>query len=85
MRGSASPVRFGAWARRVACYLVFLATGAKVWAAIAHVGAWINMFNLIPIGPLDGGRGFRALSRSQAMLTTAAFGGAWFSRTIERP
>ena len=33
---------------------------------------------MIPLGPLDGGRGFRALSCTQAMLTTAAFGGAWY-------
>jgi Zn-dependent protease len=31
--------------------------------AIARVGAWINLFNLLPIPPLDGGRGFRPLSR----------------------
>ncbi len=62
----------------LACYLMFLATGAKVWAAIAHIGALINILNLIPIASLDGGRGFRALSRSQSMLTTAAFGCAWF-------
>lgn len=61
-----------------ACYLVFLATGIAFWAAMAHVGAWINLFNLIPLGSLDGGRGFRALSRGQAMLITAALGGAWF-------
>ena len=45
----------------LACYLMFLATGAKVWAAIAHMGALINILNLIPIASLDGGRGFRAL------------------------
>jgi Zn-dependent protease len=33
---------------------------------------------LIPIASLDGGRGFRALSRTQAMLITAALGTAWF-------
>jgi Zn-dependent protease len=62
----------------LACYLVFLATGAEIWAAIAHGGAFLNIFNLIPLGPLDGGRGFRALSGAQALLTTAAFGGAWY-------
>ena len=33
--------------------------------AIAHVGAWINLFNLLPVWQLDGGRGFSALSRKQ--------------------
>jgi len=30
---------------------------------IAHLSAYINLFNLLPIPPLDGGRGFRALAR----------------------
>lgn len=64
-------------AAALASYLLYLATGAALWAAIAHLGAWINIFNLIPLGSLDGGRGFRALSRSQALLTTAALGLAW--------
>jgi Zn-dependent protease len=62
----------------LACYLIYLATGAAVWAAIAHLGAFINIFNLIPIGSLDGGRGFHALSRNQALLITVALGIAWF-------
>jgi Zn-dependent protease len=61
----------------LACYLLYLATNAGVCAALAHVGAVINLFNLIPLGPLDGSRGFRALSRSQAVLVTVALGAAW--------
>ena len=38
--------------------------------AIARVGAWINLFNLVPVWQLDGGRAFNALSRKQRMLTT---------------
>lgn len=49
----------------VACYGAFLATGQAVFAAIAQVGGWINLFNLVPIWQLDGGRGFRALTRTQ--------------------
>jgi Zn-dependent protease len=60
------------------CFLLYLATGAGIWAALAHLGAIVNIFNLIPIGPLDGSRGFRALSRYQALLVTASLGGAWF-------
>lgn len=41
----------------------YYATGIPMLAAIASVGAWINLFNLVPIWQLDGGRGFRALSR----------------------
>ncbi len=43
--------------------LAHLITGVPLLAAIARVGAWINLFNLVPIWQLDGGRGFRALSR----------------------
>ena len=43
----------------------FLVTGAPIWAAIARTGAWLNLFNLLPVWQLDGGRGFNALSRTQ--------------------
>lgn len=65
-------------AAAAACYLIHLATGAGIWAGLAHLGAIINLFNLMPLGSLDGGRGFRALSRHQAVLVTSALGLAWF-------
>ena len=49
-------------AAAVVAYGVFLATASPFWAAIARAGAWINLFNLLPIWQLDGGRGFSALS-----------------------
>jgi Zn-dependent protease len=49
-------------------YGLWHATGQPIFAAIARVGAWINLFNLMPLGPLDGGRAFNALSRSQRWL-----------------
>jgi Zn-dependent protease len=39
--------------------------GGAFWLALARTGALINLFNLLPIGPLDGGRAFRALGRQQ--------------------
>src|SRR5260370_16822471 len=49
----------------VFAWLCAIATGQPVWYAIARIGAWINLFNLIPVWQLDGGRGFRALTRKQ--------------------
>ena len=46
-------------------------SGLPIFAAIAGVGAWINLFNLIPIGTLDGGRGFHPMDRVQKLLATA--------------
>lgn len=60
-----------------AAYGVFLATAAPYWAAIARTGAWLNLFNLVPFWQLDGGRGFRALSRGQRMFVVLAMGAAW--------
>jgi len=46
-------------------YLAFVATDRPVWAAIAQLGAFVNLFNLIPIWQLDGSRAFHALGRWQ--------------------
>jgi len=60
-----------------ACYAVFLATGWDSFAAIARVGAWINLFNLLPIATLDGGRGFNSLGRTERWLSVALLAGLW--------
>jgi Zn-dependent protease len=44
------------------CHLVFLGTGEPLWAALAYSGYFLNLFNLIPISPLDGGRIATAVS-----------------------
>ena len=59
------------------CALVFVATGEKVWAALAQFGALINLFNLMPIWQLDGGRAFRSLNRPQRWLAATALATAW--------
>jgi Zn-dependent protease len=62
----------------VASGALFLATANPIFAAIMRTGAWINLFNLTPIGPLDGSRGIRALSRGQGWLVVAALGAMLF-------
>jgi len=45
------------------CFLVAHATGSHLWYALASTGFLINLFNLIPISPLDGGRIVGVISR----------------------
>jgi Zn-dependent protease len=54
------------------------ATGSRLCAAIAHAGAWVNLFNLLPVVPLDGGRGFRGLDKGLRLATLPAIAGAWY-------
>jgi Zn-dependent protease len=61
----------------VAAWLAAIATGLPVWYAIAHTAAWLNLFNLLPIWQLDGGRGFRALTRTQRGIAAGAAIAMW--------
>lgn len=56
---------------------VFSLTSSATWGAIARVGAWINLFNLLPVWHLDGARAFRPLSRGQRVLATLVVAGAF--------
>lgn len=75
--GLAGPIwGLGATVAAYACFLIFQAAS---FGAIAKFSAWINLFNLLPLSPLDGGRGFRSLTRLQRILAavviaTMAFG-----------
>jgi Zn-dependent protease len=41
---------------------IWLATGDEFWQALAFVGFFLNLFNLAPVLPLDGGRAMSALT-----------------------
>jgi Zn-dependent protease len=45
-----------------ACILVWHATGNDLWRALAYTGFFLNLFNLIPLVPLDGGRAMAAMA-----------------------
>lgn len=63
----------------LAAWGVYVVTGAGIWMAIAKVGAWINLFNLVPVWQLDGGRAFHALTRYDRWLAAGAILLAWFA------
>jgi Zn-dependent protease len=63
----------------VVAYGAFLAVGWPILAAVARVGAWINLFNLLPVWQLDGGRAFNALSRPQRWIAAAGLTVAWIA------
>jgi Zn-dependent protease len=76
--GLAGPI-WGA-AAAVAALAVGKALDSPLMLAIGHVGAWINLFNLLPVWQLDGSRAFAALSRRHraivaAVLWACAFAG----------
>src|SRR3954471_21928562 len=42
---------------------IYLATGQEFWRALAFTGFFLNLFNLLPVLPLDGGRAMAAMTR----------------------
>ena len=64
-------------AASLAAYAMYRTTDSGVWGAIAHFGAWVNLFNLVPVWQLDGGRGFRALVRWQRWIAVGVVAAMW--------
>jgi Zn-dependent protease len=64
-----------------ACLAMGVRTGDRFWYALASTGFMINLFNLIPLHPLDGGRIVGAVSRwlwvVGAVLGVAVFLATW--------
>ena len=57
---------------------IWLATGEEYWQALAFFGFFLNLFNLAPVLPLDGGRAMSALTPwmwivGYALLVVATF------------
>jgi Zn-dependent protease len=45
-----------------ACIGIWHATGNDIWRALAFTGFFLNLFNLLPVVPLDGGRAMAAMT-----------------------
>jgi Zn-dependent protease len=45
-----------------ACLLIWKLTGDDYWQALGFTGLFLNLFNLLPVVPLDGGRAMAAMS-----------------------
>jgi Zn-dependent protease len=60
----------------LAAYAIYIATGAKIWMAIAQLTGFLNLFNLIPVWQLDGARGIHVLARDQRWILIGAIAAA---------
>lgn len=58
--GLAGPILGSAGAG--ACLLLWKLTGNTFWEALGFTGLFLNLFNLLPVVPLDGGRAMAAMS-----------------------
>ena len=56
---------------------MYFLTGAEIWSVIAHFGAAINLFNLIPVWQLDGARGLHSLNTMQRRIVLGVAATLW--------
>ncbi len=54
------------------CIVVWQLTGSDIWRALAFTGFFLNLFNLLPVVPLDGGRAMAAMAPWMWFLGLAA-------------
>ena len=61
----------------LAAWAASAAGGGGLFLAIARTGAWLNLFNMMPVWQLDGNRGFAALTRPHRWLAVMTLIAAW--------
>jgi len=54
------------------CLGIYFATGQQLYAWLAYIGIFLNLFNLLPMSPLDGGRVIGAIWRGFWLLGVVA-------------
>jgi Zn-dependent protease len=67
-------------AAAIACEGIYQLTGNPIFRALAYVGFFLNLFNLAPVGFLDGGRIVTALSPWLWLVGFAAIVGLMLTR-----
>ena len=76
--GLAGPLLGSAGA--LACYYAYRATGEPLLLALAYAGFFLNLFNLIPVSPFDGGRITAVISPRVWLLGAPLLVGLFFWR-----
>lgn len=66
----------------VAAFALSRALDSPMYGAIAHFGAIINLFNLIPVWQLDGSHAFRAFTRTQRWIIVGTLAAAWLATDL---
>jgi Zn-dependent protease len=61
----------------VACAALWWQTGNPLWAALARIGAVMNLLNLIPVWILDGGQAALALGKTERIILLTACLALW--------
>jgi Zn-dependent protease len=60
------------------CAALYFATHSRLYLALASTGFLLNLFNLVPLSPLDGGRVAQAFSRKAWIFGLVLFVGLFF-------
>lgn len=61
------------------CWAIFKATGNQLFSDLTETAALLNLFNLVPLYPLDGGRAIRALNRGDRIWVLLAGAAAYIA------
>lgn len=61
----------------LACTIFWWQTASPLWGALAHIGAVLNLLNLIPVWVLDGSQAAAALSKTERFVLLASCLALW--------
>ncbi len=63
----------------LACGALYLVTDLRLFLSLAYTGFFLNLFNLVPIRPLDGGRVAQIFSKRAWILGGSMLGAMFFA------